>query len=123
MSKTKSPQVKKSLSLARDRRNTYGENAKASRKNIPRRKQMSQGAARHAANAPLARIANDCTEEGLIQAELESRCALVKKRRSGFKKHADVPLGAVLDHKARMGRTSWKAMGTRAPWEKAVKQA
>jgi hypothetical protein len=36
MSTIKNPEEKKRLSLKHDRRNVYGENAKASRKGIPR---------------------------------------------------------------------------------------
>ena len=43
--KRKSPQEKKALSYAKDRRNTYGENDKSSRKNIPRNDSRSQGPA------------------------------------------------------------------------------
>jgi hypothetical protein len=39
MSTIKNPEEKKRLSLARDRRNRFGENSKSSRKNIPRGKQ------------------------------------------------------------------------------------
>jgi len=42
----KSPQEKKRLSLRKDRRNTYGENSKASRKAIPRHKKAQRRAAR-----------------------------------------------------------------------------
>ncbi len=41
MSKVKTPQDKKRLSYEHDRRNTYGENHKSSRKNIPRSKRLS----------------------------------------------------------------------------------
>ena len=40
MNTVKNPEEKKRLSLARDRRNRYGENSKSSRKNIQRRKQL-----------------------------------------------------------------------------------
>ena len=43
----KTPQEKKRLSLAKDRRNVYGENDKASRKNIPRAKSRVNRANRH----------------------------------------------------------------------------
>ena len=51
MSRIKSPQDKKNASLERDRRNTYGENAKSSRKNIPQSKQLSHQAERRATKA------------------------------------------------------------------------
>ncbi|MGC2617441.1 MAG: hypothetical protein WA414_00280 [Acidobacteriaceae bacterium] len=49
MSRLKSPQEKKTASLDLDRRNAYGENAKASRKGIPRSKKRSHSAERQAA--------------------------------------------------------------------------
>lgn len=48
MSKEKSPQVKNEQSLKRDRRNTYGENSKSSRKNVARGKQTSEQRERNA---------------------------------------------------------------------------
>ena len=42
MSRVKSPQAKKRLSLARVGRNDFGENAEASRKNIPRAGSVDQ---------------------------------------------------------------------------------
>ena len=44
INRPKSSRDKKELSLQRDRRNTYGENAKASRKSIPKAKQRSHQA-------------------------------------------------------------------------------
>jgi hypothetical protein len=44
--KRRSPQEKKSLSYSRDRRNSYGENDKSSRKNIARKKRRRHRAAR-----------------------------------------------------------------------------
>lgn len=52
----KSPQEKKRLSLKKDRRNTYGENDKASRKNIPRSKAKSHRAVRHTAKDDLHKL-------------------------------------------------------------------
>jgi len=50
MSKIKSPIEKKRLSLARDRRNVFGESPHAARKSIPKRKAMEHQRERHAAN-------------------------------------------------------------------------
>jgi hypothetical protein len=49
----KSPQVKKALNYAKDRRNDYGENDKSSRKNIRRNKRTPNRADR-LRRAPLA---------------------------------------------------------------------
>jgi hypothetical protein len=46
--KKRSPQEKKRLSLARDRRDDYGENDKARRKSIPRRRAKKSRSYRHA---------------------------------------------------------------------------
>jgi hypothetical protein len=100
MSKTKSPQDKKAFSLERDRRNTYGENAKSSRKNIPKSKQLGHQAERRAATVPLNRVKGTASEDEAIQAELLSRESQISKRRVSFVKHADAPLGEVLKRKA-----------------------
>ncbi|MGA2278488.1 MAG: hypothetical protein ABSG00_12885 [Terracidiphilus sp.] len=111
MSSIKSPKQKKSLSLERDRRNTYGENAKASRKNIPKSKQTSHQSERRAANAPLAKVKGQLSEDMAVEFELESRTVQIEKRRKGFKKSADQPLGLVLDQKKKSTTNSWKAFG------------
>lgn len=100
MSKTKSPQDKKALSLERDRRNTYGENAKSSRKNIPKSKQDGHQAERRAANVPLNKVIGTVSEDEAIQAELLSRESQIAKRRVSFAKSPDSPLGKMLKKKA-----------------------
>jgi hypothetical protein len=71
MSSAKSPQVKKKLSLERDRRNTYGENAKSSRRNIPKSKQVSHQAERRVANAPLRNV-QGTVPDVVVDAEIAS---------------------------------------------------
>lgn len=100
MSKPRTPQEKKELSLERDRRNTYGENAKSSRKNIPLSKQASHQAERRAGNAPLMAIRGTVPEDLALDAELHSREQVIEKHREAFVKHPDTPLGTVLKHKA-----------------------
>ena len=97
MSKVKSPQEKKAVSLNRDRRNTYGENDKSSRKNIPLSKQHSHQAARRAANQPLAQLVETIDEEAAIEAEVKVRLSTVEHRRKGLVKHPDKPLKTVLE--------------------------
>jgi len=104
MSTIKSPDQKKTLSLELDRRNTYGENAKASRRLIPKGKQTSHQAERRAANAPLQSIQGAVSEEVAIKLELVSQDEAIKKRRKAFKKSPDQPLGLVLTEKAKLGR-------------------
>jgi hypothetical protein len=50
----KTPQEKKRLSYENDRRNTYGENSKASRKGIPLAKARANRAERHTQDHVLA---------------------------------------------------------------------
>ena len=52
----KSPQDKKRLSLTKDRRNSYGENAKASRKNIPKSKALSHRKVRRGGKVAVEKI-------------------------------------------------------------------
>jgi HTH-type transcriptional regulator/antitoxin HigA len=113
--RTRSPQEKKDLSLHRDRRNTYGENAKSSRKNIPLGKRLSQRAERHAADAPLRRVVGGVEEDVAVEAELVSRTKGIKKDRLRFAKRRDKPLGQVLQRKTASGHNSCKAMGHYPP--------
>jgi hypothetical protein len=92
MSKEKSPQDKKRLSYARDRRNDYGENSKSSRKNIPRAKAFANRKERHGQNQALRSVAVAETDEQIVRAEL----AAVTPKRRWWKKLADSPLGAYL---------------------------
>lgn len=109
MSKLKSPQEKKTASLDHDRRNAYGENAKASRKGIPRGKQRSHSAERQAAARPLAKLRGAVDEDHAVQAEAESHSKSKAKKHAGFRKHPDRPLRDALMRK-ETGRwpTSWK---------------
>ncbi|MGD0939800.1 MAG: hypothetical protein ABR905_08800 [Terracidiphilus sp.] len=111
MSSIKLPVQKKKLSLERDRRNTYGENAKASRKSIPKGKQTSNQSERRAANAPLAKAKGVLSEDMADEVELDSRTVQIEKRRKGFKKSPDQPLGLVIEQKQKSAYTSWKAFG------------
>jgi hypothetical protein len=109
MSKVKSPREKKRLSLSRDRRNVYGENAKSSRKNIRRSKQLSHRAQRRIATATLGLVKGEVDEAIVTQVELVTRQKLLQSQRKAFRKRPDTPLGAVL------GRKSVKAMDYRTP--------
>lgn len=88
----KTPQEKKSLSYQKDRRNTYGENSKASRKNIPLSKALAIGAERHSQDHILLETlkANDEEQLALIENSVRS----IKPRQ--WRKSADKPLGEVL---------------------------
>jgi hypothetical protein len=91
----KTPQEKKALSLAKDRRNTYGENAKASRKNIPLAKARVNRANRHLDRQLLDEALGAADET--IEAKVENR--VLGRRRKTWRKKADSPLGKVLERK------------------------
>jgi hypothetical protein len=99
MSTIKSPQDKKAASLAHDGRNVYGENDKASRKLIPKGKQLSHQAFRRQARQPLASISTALPEDQIVSAESAAVESEIRNRRTAFKKKPDVPLGHVLTEK------------------------
>lgn len=99
MSKLKSPQDKKSASLDRDRRNNYGENDKASRKAIPRNKQIGRQAERRAANRPVSALKGNIEDDVANAAEMQSRAQIVLQKRNGFRKRPDIPLRDILARK------------------------
>ncbi|GAB3255168.1 hypothetical protein [Chitinimonas naiadis] len=93
------PQEKKRLSYAKDRRNTYGENSKSSRKNIPLSKALSLRAERHAQATLLVevlRLANSADAD-LIENQLRATPP------RAWRKWPDQPLGEVLQRKVRSG--------------------
>lgn len=99
MSKIKHPRQKKSLSLERDRRNTYGENSKSSRKNIPRAKQRNHMDERRSVAQVLERLKGKVTEDAANAAESETKLRTADSRNRSFKKVADTPLGVLLQRK------------------------
>ncbi len=114
MSKIKSPQEKKRLSLALDRRNVYGENDKASRKLIPKGKQRNHMRERRSANASLFKAKGKPDEHMAVASEIKAKEATIYIKRAGFKKRPDLALGTVLKRKAITG-TRW--MSVRQNWE------
>ena len=91
----KPPQEKKRLSYAKDRRNIYRENSKASRKNIPHSKALSIRSERHEQNIALHAALTAETEEQLVAAEL----AVHTSEPRYWKKTPDAPLGEFLIRK------------------------
>ncbi len=87
--KQKSPQEKKTLSYAKDCRNTYMANDKASRKNIPLRKAGVNRVYRKKVNEVLQQISGDVDLEKADLLESEAR----NIKRENWKKCADEPLG------------------------------
>ncbi len=92
----KSPQEKKRLSLKKDRRNTYGENDKASRKNIPRSKAKSHRAVRHTAKDDLHKLIAAGEEAADV---IQSTLASPRLQKGQWRKEPDTPLGEVVARK------------------------
>jgi hypothetical protein len=99
VSKIKSPAEKKRLSLTKDRRNTYGENSKSSRKNIAKGKQRRHMDERRAVAKVLSGLKGHVDDDAASKAELEVRLAISDSRNRGFRKVPDEPLGVVLARK------------------------
>lgn len=102
--KRKTPQEKKALSYAKDRRNDYGENDKGSRKSIRRNKTFPSRAYRRLVNQVLVEARGDTDLENIEK--LEGKVKGVKRRI--WKKCADAPLGEfvkmqLLQRKIRVG--------------------
>lgn len=96
------PQEKKRLSYLKDRRNTYGENSKSSRRNVARRKRIRSREERRLGKQGLA------VEGGEIDLEWADRveARVIQKQRAAWTKSADEPLGVVLGYKfARRAQT------------------
>ena len=96
MSTIKEPAEKKRLRLERERCNRYGENSKASRKNIPRRKQQRHMDERRRATELLRYLTGQVQEDEATDIELLVKNSIVDGRRRGFKKTLDTPLKVVL---------------------------
>ncbi|WP_449061238.1 hypothetical protein [Planomonospora algeriensis] len=90
----RSPQEKKRLSYAKERRNAYGENDKGSRKNIRRNKRAPHRANRHHVNQVL-EAAVGVVDEG---AEEEAERRLLVKRPKSWAKSPDTPLGEIVQY-------------------------
>jgi hypothetical protein len=98
----KAPAEKKRLSLARDRRNTYGESDKGSRRIISLRKQQGQMALRRVVAQQL-RAPKHADESVIEDTAANVADAHAKKRRKLFRKAPDTPLGVVLETKRKRG--------------------
>jgi hypothetical protein len=99
VSKIKSAREKKALSLKRDRRNTFRENSKASRKAIPRRKQLSHMGERRAVAQILSHLREGAAEGDAAEADVLVKTTLVERKRKAFKKDRDTALGVVVMRK------------------------
>jgi hypothetical protein len=92
----KSPQEKKVLSYAKDRRNGYGDNAKASRKAIPRRKAIENRGNRRKVAQSLSEIER-LDDAAAAVAESSARHDI--DRVGGWKKEPDIPLAKHLERR------------------------
>ncbi len=107
----KTPQEKKELSYAKDRRNGYGENAKASRKNIPLRKRLINRANRHSAQQALSEalgVTDPSREEAVDQ-------KVASKRPKSWRKRPDIPLAEHLERQSRWRDSQKQGWDKRAP--------
>lgn len=105
MSKVKTPREKKRLSYEHDRRNTYGENQKSSRKNIPRSKQLSHQGERRSVRQALIAAQGDVADEAADEVQSQALRKGRMKRLKAFRKSPDSPLGEVIQRRLRR-RTS-----------------
>ena len=99
------PQEKKSLSLKKDRRNTYGENSKSSRKNIPLSKANSLRQVRRVANQLTENL--ECMDETTADL-IESTLSKSSLQKGVWRKSPDEPLSVVLERKGIPRKASSK---------------
>lgn len=102
MRRPKTPQEKKRLSLERDRRNAYGENDKASRKNIPRAKARVNRVNRRADSVALVDALGTPDED--IDAAVAD--VVEGRQRKVWRKWPDESLGTRLAKRA--GEARWR---------------
>ena len=110
----RSPQEKKALSYAKDRRNDYGESDKAARKAIPLRKAMENRQDRRKTAQAMGSLQLLSEEAAEL---LESSARHDINRVGGWRKAADAPLGehvakALAAREARIGRKMRSANAT-----------
>jgi hypothetical protein len=98
----RSPQEKKALSYAKDRRNDYGENDKSSRKSIRRNKRTPNRSDRHREHQVLASATGvTIVAEVVEQAEtklLAKKSMWMTKR---WRKYRDAPLADIVENRLR----------------------
>ncbi|GAA2693840.1 MULTISPECIES: hypothetical protein [Actinosynnema] len=93
----RTPQEKKRLSYAKDRRNAYGQNDKASRRGVQRRKSALHRAGRHSADQVLRGAL------GPVDADRADRVGqnVLALHRKAFAKAPDTPLGEFVESRLR----------------------
>jgi hypothetical protein len=103
MTRALTPQEKKRLSLAKDCRNDYRENDKASRKNIPRRRAAKHRKFRRTLRQVVASHANNAAPDADAL-----QIAIKEVRPDIWQKTSDVPLGEMLNRRGECrSRTGW----------------
>jgi hypothetical protein len=100
MARIRSPQEKKALSYAKDRRNDYGENDKSSRTSIRRRKRDPNRADRHREHQVLAG-ATGVTVDHVIAEDAEVALATKKSKwyTVRWRKWRDAPLADIIENR------------------------
>ena len=111
--KRRSPAEKKALSYAKDRRNSFGENDKASRKAIPARKAAENRKVRRNSAQILGNVSK-LDEEAADT--VESSLRHDTKRVGGWKKAPDMPLGEIVEH-AKSARAQRAGRKILPKWE------
>jgi hypothetical protein len=104
VSTIKNPEEKKRLSLKRDRRNVFGENSKASRKNIARGKQRRLMAERRQIAQVLGKLTGQIDDDVASDAELQVKLTVTHSKNRGFEKMPDKPLDEVIQRKMKRRR-------------------
>jgi hypothetical protein len=104
VSKLKNPTQKKRVSLQRDRRNVFGENSKASRKNVSKGKQRRQMSERRKIAQVLGRLTGPVDDDEASDAELRVKLTITHSKNRGFEKTPDKPLGEVIQRKMERRR-------------------
>ena len=92
MSTVKHPKEKKELSLERDRRNTYGENSKSSRKGIRRGNSADILDERRTSGEVLRRVREQWQVDEASDAELLAKTRITDSKRRGFRNSRILPL-------------------------------
>lgn len=98
----RSPQEKKALSYAKDRRNDYGENDKSSRKNLRRNKRIPNRADRHREHQVLSAAAGIAVVPDVVEraeAKLLAKKSMWMTKR--WRKWRDAPLGEIVEGRLR----------------------
>lgn len=97
----RSPQEKKALSYAKDRRNDYGESDKGSRKSIRRNKRTPHRADRRREHQVLAEATGPAGVEAAEAAEARLADRPLKWRIRWWQKESDAPLGEYVEDRIR----------------------